>query len=236
VSHAPDLGSCRLASLTAAGWSRQNNIVGSLEIDQVFVPGDLCCLDVGNVGVDLATSELVHDAASTREHNEPGQEGQERTDATERRRAGTDSHDAEDERHRDDHEHCAHAGHQGRELPAGLLTATGGGEQTRWKFSALMAGVGAMLMVIPMAFILGIVRVGTGSTTLGGIGAFLTFLAGFIVFASGRSVVNEFRRRKIYSDVAHIQAAQITGDEDLVDLEAADDVVLAAPAGGGEAG
>lgn len=101
-------------------------------------------------------------------------------------------------------------------IPAsGLL---GGGEQMRWKASSLMAGTGLAIMIIPMAFILGIVRVGIGSTTLGGIGAFMTFLAGFIVFSSGRSVVNEFRRKKIYSDVAHIEAALLVGDDDLIDV------------------
>ncbi len=102
---------------------------------------------------------------------------------------------------------------------AGLI---GAGEQMRWKSSAFLAGIGLAMMTIPMAFILGIVRVGIGSTTLGGIGAFMTFLAGFVVFTSGRSVVNEFRRRKIYSDVAHIEAALIAGDDiDLIDEEAA---------------
>ena len=106
---------------------------------------------------------------------------------------------------------------------AGVL---GGGEQSRWKGSAVLAGLGLALMTIPMAFILGIVRVGIGSTTLGGIGAFLTFLAGFVVFSSGRSVVNEFRRRKIYSDVAHLEAALIAGDDELVDAEALRDTDL----------
>lgn len=102
-------------------------------------------------------------------------------------------------------------------IPAsGLL---GGGEQMRWKASTLMAGTGLAVMAIPMAFILGIVRVGTGSTTLGGIGAFMTFLAGFVIFSSGRSVVNEFRRRKIYSDVAHLEAAKIAGlDDEVLDV------------------
>ncbi len=95
----------------------------------------------------------------------------------------------------------------------------GGGEQRRWRASALLAGTGLAIMIVPMAFILGIVRVGTGSTTLGGIGAFMTFIAGFLVFSSGRSVVNEFRRRKIFSDVAHLEAARIAADEaDLVEL------------------
>ncbi len=98
---------------------------------------------------------------------------------------------------------------------AGVL---GGGEQRRWRASAVLAGLGLAMMTVPMAFILGIVRVGIGSTTLGGIGAFMTVLAGFIVFASGRGVVEEFRRRKIYSDDAHVKAARIAGDDEFIDL------------------
>jgi len=97
-------------------------------------------------------------------------------------------------------------------IPAsGLL---GGGEQIRWKASVLFAGTGLAIMIIPMAFILGIVRVGVGSTTLGGIGAFMTFIGGVIIFSSGRSVVNEFRRRKIFSDVAHLEASRIAAESD----------------------
>lgn len=114
---------------------------------------------------------------------------------------------------------------------AGVL---GSSDQTRWKGSVFFAGLGLALMVIPMAFILSIVRVGIGSTTLGGIGAFMTFLAGFLVFASGRSVVEEFRRRKIYADVAHIEAALIAGEDDLIDEDALRESGLdvAAAAGG----
>ena len=90
--------------------------------------------------------------------------------------------------------------------------AVGKGEQSRWKGSAILAGLGLALMMIPMAFILSIVRVGTGSTTLGAIGAFMTFLGGFVIFASGRGVVSEFHRRKIYSDVAHLEAERIAAE------------------------
>ena len=38
--------------------------------------------------------------------------------------------------------------------------AVGGGEQRRWKASAVQCGLGLALMIVPMAFVLGIVRVG----------------------------------------------------------------------------
>lgn len=80
---------------------------------------------------------------------------------------------------------------------AGLL---GGGEKRRWQASVLVTGLGLALMAIPIAFIAGIVRVAEPAV-LSGVAAFTTMLAGFIIFASGRGVVNEFRRRKVYADV-----------------------------------
>ena len=94
--------------------------------------------------------------------------------------------------------------------------AMGGGEQRRWQGSVLMAGIGLGLMAIPASFILGIVRVAEAGA-LGGIGAFMTFIAGFGVFSSGRGVVNEFRRRKVYSDP--ILATAMADDVDLDEIE-----------------
>ncbi len=100
-------------------------------------------------------------------------------------------------------------------LSAGAL---GGGEQARWRGSALLACLGLGLMIVPMAFVLSIVRAASGvSTTLGGIGAFMTFLAGFILFSSGRGVVNEFRRKKIYADHSGVAAAAPIDLDDDVD-------------------
>lgn len=79
--------------------------------------------------------------------------------------------------------------------------ALGLSENRRWFGSALMAGTGLALMVIPLAFTLGIVRVATGPNPLAGIGAFMTFISGFLLFASGRTILNEFRRNKVYADV-----------------------------------
>ena len=43
-------------------------------------------------------------------------------------------------------------------------------------------------------------RVADGTSSIAGIGAFLTFVAGFVAFVSGRAVVSEFRRTMIYDD------------------------------------
>ncbi len=95
---------------------------------------------------------------------------------------------------------------------AGLLAAipasglTGGDEVTRWKASVVLAGIGLAVMAIPMSFILGLVRVAEPGA-LSGVGAFVTLVAGFLLFASGRGVVDEFRRRKIYAEVGTGTAA-----------------------------
>ena len=82
-------------------------------------------------------------------------------------------------------------------IPASGLA--GGGEEIRWKASVLLCGTGLALMAVPMGFILGMVRVAELGA-LSGVGAFVTLVAGFLLFASGRGVVAEFRRRKIYRD------------------------------------
>lgn len=89
-------------------------------------------------------------------------------------------------------------------IPASGLT--GGGEETRWKASVLLCGIGLALMAVPMSFILGMVRVAEPGA-LSGVGAFVTLVAGFLLFASGRGVVAEFRRRKIYKDASSDSAA-----------------------------
>lgn len=84
--------------------------------------------------------------------------------------------------------------------------ALGLDERRRWIGATLTAGLGLALMIVPMGFTLGIVRVATGANPLAGIGAFVTFIAGFVVFAIGRSVLKEFRRNKIYADVEIVDA------------------------------
>ena len=54
-------------------------------------------------------------------------------------------------------------------------------------------------MVSAGGFILSTVRV-ADPKAISGIGSFLAFVGGFLFFASGRSLVGEFRRRKIYRD------------------------------------
>lgn len=110
-------------------------------------------------------------------------------------------------------------------IPAsGLL---GGGETRRWQGSALMAGIGLALMAVPLGFILGIMRTASGSRPVSGVAAFVTFIAGFLLFAAGRSLISEFSRRKLYSDGAHLAAAAIVQDDSDVEVPIADSAVPA---------
>ena len=72
------------------------------------------------------------------------------------------------------------------------------------------------------AFIISLVRVATGGGVLAGIGAFVTFVAGFVIFSSGSSVVNEFRRKKVYAEYVH------DASKDVVVRDAVEDLVGAA--------
>lgn len=102
--------------------------------------------------------------------------------------------------------------------------ALGGGETVQWRATTILTGLGIGIALIPLSFILGIVRVdSSGGDVLGGIGAFVTFVSGFVIFASGRSVVSEFRRTKIYAEykgeglVETVIGAGTSKDAELVD-------------------
>ena len=94
---------------------------------------------------------------------------------------------------------------------AGLFGAS---ETRRWQAAVVLAGIGAGIMGFVGSFILGLVRVATGVSVIAGVGAFLTFIAGFVIFAAGRGVVSEFQRKKVYGAAAKAPAA-VTPDLDL---------------------
>jgi glycine betaine/proline transport system permease protein len=77
--------------------------------------------------------------------------------------------------------------------------ATSRDEQLRWKASTVLSGLGLSIMVITAAFTLSLVRVANGLDAIAGVGAFMTFLMGFMTFMSGRSLVAEFRRTMTYA-------------------------------------
>jgi len=80
---------------------------------------------------------------------------------------------------------------------AGLF---GAGEQARWKGATITAGLGLANIVIPASWIFSFTRSGEPKAITGA-GSFFALVGGVILFAAGRGVVNEFRRRKVYADM-----------------------------------
>ena len=82
-------------------------------------------------------------------------------------------------------------------------------EQLKWRSGTILAGLGLALMAIPGALIVSTVRTAEPNA-IAGIGASFAFVGGFAFFASGRSMVGEFRRRKIYADHGlHADSAEL---------------------------
>jgi len=102
---------------------------------------------------------------------------------------------------------------------AGLF---GGAETRRWRSGSIAAGLGLATVVIPAAWIFSFTRSGEPSAITGA-GAFFALVGGFVLFVVGRGMVGEFRRRKIYDDVASAAAGPVVIDanDDLSDLDVA---------------
>lgn len=75
----------------------------------------------------------------------------------------------------------------------------GGGEQVRWRWSAVAAAFGAGVACIGFAWIFTHVRSGHVKY-VSGVGSFLTMVAGLLILASTMAVLKEFRRSKVYGD------------------------------------
>jgi glycine betaine/proline transport system permease protein len=94
-------------------------------------------------------------------------------------------------------------------LAAGAL---GGDESRRWRFGTLVTGLGLAAMIIPAAWIFSFTR-SAEPRAITGNGAFFTMVLAFIFIAIGRGVINDFRRRKIYSDMASAQSVVDVTDD-----------------------
>ena len=85
----------------------------------------------------------------------------------------------------------------------------GRAEKRRWQAATVLSGLGLALMAIPAALIASIVRTAEPNA-IAGVGAFVAFVGGFAFFTAGRSVVGEFRRRKLYADHSlHADSAEL---------------------------
>ncbi len=72
-------------------------------------------------------------------------------------------------------------------------------ERNQWIWSSVTAGIGAGIVVIPMAWIATHVR-SADPNYVSGVGSFLALLAGAFIVASTMSVLSEFRRSRVYDD------------------------------------
>ena len=72
-------------------------------------------------------------------------------------------------------------------------------EHLRWRWSVIAAGVGAGVSSIGLGWIISLARV-SDLQIVTGAGAFLTALGGAALALSSRSILNEFKREKVYED------------------------------------
>lgn len=83
-------------------------------------------------------------------------------------------------------------------IPAiGLL---GIDESFRYRWSTVVAGLGLGIAVVPLAWIVTIVRV-ADTNFVSGVGAMFVLTAGVTLFAASRGTLSEFERNKIYGDI-----------------------------------
>ncbi len=73
-------------------------------------------------------------------------------------------------------------------------------ETLRYRWSTVVAGLGLGIAVVPLAWIVTIVRV-ADTNFVSGVGAMFVLTAGVTVFATARGTLSEFERNKIYGDI-----------------------------------
>lgn len=94
---------------------------------------------------------------------------------------------------------------------AGLF---GGDETRRWRFGSIATGLGLAATAIPAAWIFSFTRT-SEPRVVSGNGSFFAMVLAFILFVVGRSVIADFRRRKVYGDSASSRSAIL--DVDIID-------------------
>ena len=88
----------------------------------------------------------------------------------------------------------------------------GHGEHQRWRWNAIVAGVGTGIVCIAFAWVLTHVRSADGSY-FSGVGSFLAILGGVAIVATAFPVLREFGRSKVYSDTVPTAASQSTSTD-----------------------
>lgn len=106
---------------------------------------------------------------------------------------------------------------------AGML---GGGEHRRWQFSTIVAGLGAAVLTISIAWIVSIARV-ADPRFISGAGAFLSGIGGYITYASTKGVLAEFRRSRVYQQHSSTTSRDgATAQPQVDDIEVEQDLAL----------
>ena len=72
-------------------------------------------------------------------------------------------------------------------------------EHRRWRWSAIVAGLGVGTAQIGIGWIASLARV-SDLNIVSGVGAFLTATGGIFLLLGSRSVLNEFKRQKVYDE------------------------------------
>ena len=73
-------------------------------------------------------------------------------------------------------------------------------ESLRYRWSALVAGLGLGIVIIALGWVASIVRV-ADTNFVSGIGSVFVLVAGATIFATSRATLGEFERNKIYGDI-----------------------------------
>jgi glycine betaine/proline transport system permease protein len=77
--------------------------------------------------------------------------------------------------------------------------AFGHGDQRKWRWSAVTAGVGLGIVMVGLAWSVCIMRV-SPPLLVSGAGVLLTMMGGYFLFGASRSLLAEFHRKKVYDD------------------------------------
>ncbi len=88
----------------------------------------------------------------------------------------------------------------------------GRNEMTQWRWSAITAGIGAGVAAVSLAWIVTHIR-SADPNYVSGIGSFLALMGGVFLMASTSSVLNEFRRSKVYDDDVAVDVLEVATAE-----------------------
>ncbi|MGI9597793.1 MAG: ABC transporter permease [Acidimicrobiales bacterium] len=72
----------------------------------------------------------------------------------------------------------------------------------QWTWATLAGGLGLGMMALATGWVFSVLRV-ADAKYFSGIGAFLTFTAGFVLFVSARGLLGYFGRRKVYDEITN---------------------------------